>query len=478
MKLKIKPRLYQEEIFGKAVNENTLVVLPTGLGKTLIALMMALYHLPKGNVLVLAPTKPLVEQHLKSFVANSDLKEEDCALVTGAVRPEERSQMYLKKIVFATPQTIRNDIIAGRINLNNFSLIVFDESHKAVGNYAYCFIASQFNGRKLGLSASPGTDAESIKQVCNNLNLTRIEWRTEKDPDVRPYLKSKRINYINLELPDEFREIIRLLKRSLSSCLKELKERGFIETHDINKVFKRDLLKLQQQAVKDKAYVALSLNAKALKVMHALELLQTQGIDSLKKYFEGLKNQKAKATRQLLRDVDFQQAMHLAFKTKEEHPKYKALLDILKPGKTYLIFTQYRATAEQITKLVGDGARLFVGQRGVNGMSQKEQLEILNSFRNGEFNILVSTSISEEGLDIPKIDTAIFFEPVPSALRTVQRKGRVGRAKAGEIFVLVTKGTVDEKYKWVAYYKEKKMKEAIKNLSRKDLVQSSLESYL
>jgi Fanconi anemia group M protein len=105
-------------------------------------------------------------------------------------------------------------------------------------------------------------------------------------------------------------------------------------------------------------------------------------------------------------------------------------------------------------------------------------LKVLSEFRKGEFSTLVSTSISEEGLDIPSIDTAIFFEPVPSALRTVQRKGRVGRAKTGNVYVLITKGTVDEKYKWVAYYKEKRMRKAIKNINRNDLTQSDLKSFI
>ncbi len=473
MKLLVKPRLYQEKIFASAVKKNTLVVLPTGLGKTLIALMMTIHYVNKGRVLILAPTKPLIEQHLKSFIRDSTINEDDCELINGSLKPEKR--VYDKKIIFATPQTIRNDMLTNKININDFSLIVFDECHKAVGDYAYVFIASQFNGRVLGLSASPGSDSESIKIVCNNLKLINVESRSESDADVKPYLNSKKIINVEIELPDELKVVLKHLKQSLSYVLKDLKEVGVLQSYNVNKVFKRDLLTLQKKAVKDRSYNALSLIAKALKVMHAIELLQTQGVNSLKKYFEGLKQQSSRAARSLLRGVDFQLAMHLIFKTTIEHPKYEALINLLEPGKTNLIFTQYRATAELITKLLGSNAHLFIGQRGVNGMSQREQLSVLDSFRRGEFNTLVSTSISEEGLDIPSIDNAIFFEPVPSALRTVQRRGRVGRAKAGKVFVLITKGTVDEKYKWVSYYKEKRMKQAIKSLN---LSQSNLNSFI
>ena len=62
----VERRRYQEEIISSAVNKNTLVVLPTGLGKTVIALGVSAYTLSKvgGKVLILAPTKPLAEQHL------------------------------------------------------------------------------------------------------------------------------------------------------------------------------------------------------------------------------------------------------------------------------------------------------------------------------------------------------------------------------------------------------------------------------
>jgi Fanconi anemia group M protein len=486
MNLKVKPRLYQEKIFNSTVKENTLVVLPTGLGKTIIALMLTLHELKKGKILILAPTKPLVEQHLKSFIKDSDLTTKDCELITGSINPDKRKELYSKKVILATPQTIRNDIISRRINLDEFSLIVFDECHRAVGGYAYVFIASQFKGKVLGLSASPGSDSEKIKMVSKNLGITKIESRTDRDGDVESCIKKKQITHINLNLPEELEEVMKNLKKALSHSLREIKEAGHLKSHDVNKIFKKDILLLNKKAIASvrsdpSYYKVLSLTARALKVMHALELLQTQGIISLKNYFDGLKRQPSKAALALLRDSYFQKAMHLAFNTEAEHPKFKALLELVKPGQKYLVFTQYRNTAELITKLLNDNnksARLFVGQRGEKGMSQKQQLEVLSQFRRGEFNTLVSTSISEEGLDIPSIDTAIFFEPVPSALRTVQRKGRVGRAKTGNVYVLITKGTVDEKYKWVAYYKEKRMRKAINNIDRKDLVQSDLKSFI
>jgi ERCC4-related helicase len=54
-------------------------------------------------------------------------------------------------------------------------------------------------------------------------------------------------------------------------------------------------------------------------------------------------------------------------------------------------------------------------------MSQEEQSAVLESFRNGEFDVLVATSIAEEGLDIPEVDLVVFYEPIPSEIRYIQR---------------------------------------------------------
>ena len=110
-----KPRLYQETILSNAVNNNALVVLPTGMGKTAVSMMLAVQRFkqyPNSKVLVLAPTRPLVEQHIETFKKYLDLKEEDFAVFTGFVKPEKRAELWKNtKIIFSTPQGLENDII-------------------------------------------------------------------------------------------------------------------------------------------------------------------------------------------------------------------------------------------------------------------------------------------------------------------------------------------------------------------------------
>jgi ERCC4-related helicase len=178
----ITPRTYQQTIFATAIKHNTLVVLPTGLGKTLIAKMLAKYRLekfPDSKVLFLTPTKPLATQHMDTFL--DTFFESELFLAMGTITPDKRKEAYVSaKIIFATPQTIENDIINKRISLDNVSLIIFDEAHRATGDYSYGFIAKQYDmhgkdKRVLALTASPGTDKEEITKICSNLNIEKIE---------------------------------------------------------------------------------------------------------------------------------------------------------------------------------------------------------------------------------------------------------------------------------------------------------------
>ena len=102
------------------------------------------------------------------------------------------------------------------------------------------------------------------------------------------------------------------------------------------------------------------------------------------------------------------------------------------PKNKILIFSQYRDTVslivEKINEIGGVKARVFVGQlkKKNMGLNQKEQQEIIKEFGRGEINVMVSTSIGEEGLDIPEVSHVIFYEPVPSGIRLIQRRGRTG----------------------------------------------------
>ena len=492
-----KPRLYQENIVYTALTKNTLAVLPTGMGKTAIAMMLAyerLKNFQNSKILFLAPSKPLVAQHLNTFKKHLDFNME---IFTGEVKPELRKKLYEENtIIFSTPQTIANDITNRRIDLKNFSLVVFDESHKAVGNYDYVFIAKAIMKKSdypriLALTASPGSDKEKVDEIIKNLFIEEIEIRNNLDEDVKPYVQEVDIDWIKVDLPENFLEISRFLKTSLSQRLKELKEWGLIGEFQ-KEVSKKQLLELQArlhgkiaQGTKDiRLWNGISICAQCIKINHSIELLESQGIEGLYRYekdiFDSAENTKVKAVKNLVKDINFKSAFILTKKLYEEkaiHPKLielgKIIAKEINDNFKCIVFTQYRESARTISnyldKIPGVKPKVFVGQLKKEGlgMSQKEQINLIKDFREKKVNVLISTNIGEEGLDIPEVDLVVFYEPIPSGIRSIQRKGRTGRQSKGRIIILIAKNTRDEAYHWTSLNKEKKMYRLMKDFGNK-----------
>jgi len=496
------PRLYQETILGTAATKNTLVVLPTGMGKTNVFLMLTSHRLemfPNSKILLLGPTKPLIEQYHSVFLKHLEIEPEKLAIFTGLVSPEKRGELWkTAQIIFSTPQGLENDIISGRIDLREVSLLGFDEAHRAVGDYAYVFVAKQYMKfarfpRIIAMTASPGSDLEKIKEVSNNLFIEAIESRSGEEADVKPYIKDTTTEWIEVNLTPQMLKIKQFLEKFTIDRMEKLKQWGILQRKELRTVNKTDLLALQAQlrgraGSGEKDFViwnGISVLAELMKISHASELLETQGVKALHQYLVKLNEEgqsgKTKAVKNIVRDADYRSALYLSeqlYNEGTQHPKLVELLHIVdkeikkNPDLKMLIFNQYRDNAlnvqQEIEKIPGVRSQLFVGQmkKGETGLSQKEQKEMLDKFRSGEYNILVATSIGEEGLDIPRVDIVLFYEPIPSAIRHIQRRGRTGRQEEGRVIILVTKNTRDEGYKWSAHHKEKRMHKTIQGLQK------------
>jgi len=497
------PRLYQETIMASCAKGNCLIILPTGLGKTKTAILATAQRLnsfPNSKILFLTVTKPLAEQIYNEIVECLDIDEKKIVLFTGSVVPKKREELWKNSIItVSTPQCVENDIINNRINLENISLMIIDEAHNAVKDYSYTWVVKQYHKKSrypriIGLTASPGSDLEKIQEVCKNLYIEEIEVRTDNDPDVKPYVHDVEVKWIEVELPVAFLEAKKYLQSFLKDRLGKLKEWGILRRTDLRYVSKTELLALQGQlrgraasGGKDfVAWTAISVLAEIMKVSHGLEMLETQGIVPAFKYLERLNSSaattKVKAVKNIVKDLNFRSALIKISKLYEEgveHPKLIELQKILdkeiKENKNsrIIVFNQYRDNAvdvvEKLNKIKGLNAKLFVGQlkKGETGLSQKEQKAVLDEFRDGKFNVLVATSIAEQGLDIPQVNTVIFYEPIPSAIRQIQRRGRTGRHAEGKVTILMTKNTLDEGYRWSAHHKEKRMYRNLENLKGK-----------
>jgi len=483
-------RAYQEVIAASAKQKNTLCVLPTGLGKTAVAVLLSAHVLneePGSKILVLAPTRPLVEQHRESFENSLKTETDIFQVMTGKTRPKKREKLWREVgAFFATPQVVENDIISDRIDLEDFSLVVFDECHKASGEYPYSFIAESYikqreDGHILGLTASPGGNMEAIEKVVENLHIDDVEVRTEEDPDVKPYVKKKNVSWKKVPLTRNFKRAKKQFEKAKRKHVKKLKQKGYMS----GKGNKGDLLKtrgkIQKQLSKEKKpehFQAISAVASALKADHVLELLESQGVETAYDYIQNMrKDPGSKAAKRLIDDEDFQNGAAVVewmYKNDKKHPKMKKLRKLLEDkisgDKNAIVFTQYRDTVDNIKEELEEVEFLepvgFKGQK--EGFTQKKQIDILERFRDGEFNVLVSTSVGEEGLDIPAVDLVMFYEPIPSEIRTIQRRGRTGRQEEGYIYVLMAEDTRDEGYYWSSHHKEKRMKAALEQLKDRD----------
>ncbi len=475
----LERRDYQIDIAKECLKGNTLVVIPTGLGKTTIAALVSAFRLENdmyGKILFVAPTKPLVDQHRKFFLKALKIGPSEISAVTGKIPPEERKKIYEKSdVVIATPQTIENDIKNGRLKLDDFILLIVDEAHRSVGNYAYTYIAKKYMEESkspliIGLTASPGGNYSKINEIKKQLFIRYIQSRTENDVDVKKYIYGKKLEWVKVGLTEPMKKIKSYLEEIKSDRISKLMKWGVIRRSNVTKT---ELINLQKRLSKSKAYMFVSVIAETIKIDYCLTLLETQTLHGLKKYFDSLLNQDSKSVKRLLSEENFKKAMRLTLellKDGREHPKIEKLVDIVKRelGKKMIIFTQFRSTGEVILERIKkiDGCRpsLFIGQS--KGMKQKEQIDVIRDFKIDVYNVLVATSVGEEGLDIPEVDVVIFYEPIPSAVRTIQRRGRTGRHREGKVITLITEGTRDESYYWVSKRKEKKMKKIIENFSK------------
>ena len=491
----VDKRLFQLDLAANALKASSLIVVPTGLGKTVIALMVLLARLDKGKVLFLAPTKPLVEQHA-TFLRRVLKDEDTVAMMTGEIMPEKRVVSWeAARIVASTPQVIENDLLSRRIDLKDVSLVIFDEAHRAVGNYAYVYIAERYareatNPLILGITASPGSQSEKIAEICTNLAIEKVQTRTENDSDVAPFVHLREIEWVKLTVPKELLDIRTAIEDVLKARIDDLNLLGISPARIDPRASKKELLGLQaqlmssaQREANQATFKGISLLAEVLKLHHAVELAETQGTDALASYFqrlqgEALSKSGSKASRRIMLDPKFRQAMDALQTLEVEHPKPAAVKKILleqilaRPESRIMVFTNYRDTASSLLKFLKNEPAIkavrFVGQSSRvddEGLSQKKQAEILQKFRDGEFNVLIATSVGEEGIDIPATDMVLFYEPVPSEIRSIQRKGRTGRARTGRVVVLMAKGTRDEAYYWISDRKEKTMNRQMQSLS-------------
>jgi Fanconi anemia group M protein len=452
----IEKRDYQVNLATQAIKENCIVVLPTGLGKTAIALHVMAEYLSKGTggVLFLAPTRVLVNQHYEFLKNNLTL--DDISLITGEDTIQKRTKLWNNSVICATPEIARNDLDRGIVTPDQFALVIFDEVHRTVGDYAYSGIAQRFedsSARILGMTATLPSEKEKATEILTRLKIASVAERTEDSLDVKPYTQETNTEWINVELPDELKAIQTLLKLSLDQRYDTLRENG-IKLASQQSL--SALLRIRQFVLNTNRRSAKPLFT-AIRIHYALTMLEVHGITPFLKFCDRAQAKKGIGVKDLFEvDPNFTRAISLARDAQSkgiEHskiPKLKEILDSV-PGKA-LIFTSYRDSVDLIyNKLIemGVSAGILIGKAGDAGLKQKKQIETVQKFRDGIFQVLVATRVGEEGLDIAEVNQVIFYDNVPSSIRFIQRRGRTGRKDTGKLVVLIAKNTIDETYYWI-----------------------------
>jgi ERCC4-like helicases len=275
--------------------------------------MVVNYRLSKyegSKALILAPTKPLIEQHYRTF---SRLTKFSLGIVSGEVHPDKRKSEYeLHQVVFATPQTVENDIATSNVDLSNFSVLVVDEAHHSIGNYSYVNVAKAFYKvskfpNLLALTASPASDMMKIRAICRNLGISNIEMRSEIDEDVSKYVKSKLIEEVRITLPAEILDLLAKVKGLIDQNILSLKEVGILKDVTASKISRRLILQLQSEfrrkmASGDRKFYVIRgviITSKLLKLYHGYDLLAIESLEAFGNFMERIEEGKAKSDKEI-----------------------------------------------------------------------------------------------------------------------------------------------------------------------------------
>ena len=488
----VEARAYQLEAVDEALSGSMLLVMPTAAGKTAVIWMMISEKLAKGGkVIMIAPTVGLVEQHIRSL--RDVLNIEDRIIsITGQIPPSKRIEKWEgARVVVATPKVVVNDVKNGVLDVSGFSLLVVDEAHHCTGDHAMAqvcdhYISKNENPHVLGVTASPGHRPETVREICDRTGAVRIHIRNSEEGMLQGYLSELEIVEITVAVPNEMMVLsdpFKIWQRGIVDREKRLGRYvmpGMINFSGLSNAMDRAKSAINRGEAS--GYRSVSQIAVAMRLHHLINCLMSQGVSASREYLDRLEEEESgnkKSVRDFLRDNRIRDLREKLAVMDEIHSKIGAVRRMVRERirrdseSRVIVFANYRDTIasldESLEGLTGVTPVRFVGQSsrgGRKGLSAREQVRRLDEFRDGNANVLLATSIGEEGLDIPSADLVIFYEPVSSEIRTIQRRGRTGRKRLGEVIVLIAEGTRDEGAKATALRREENMQRAVHRVSR------------
>ncbi|QRW05020.1 Helicase conserved C-terminal domain [Ceratobasidium sp. AG-Ba] len=504
-------RDYQFNIIKHCLFQNTLVSLPTGLGKTFIAgtVMLNFYNwFPTGKVVFVAPTKPLVAQQIEACHDSCGIPGRDAIELTGTVtKPLRRRAWEERRIFYMTPQTFINDLQDGTCDAQDIVLVVIDEAHRATGAYAYVTIVHYLMAhnpyhRILALSATPGKNSESVQAIVDGLHISRIEIRDEHSMDLQKYMFKRHTDIQIVEMNDAINAIKTSLAAVMWPLLKTAQGAGYLNNADPETMNAyrptAEITKIMaskssngQRVIKPLQYLGSLSRAMGYLIECSVAMCQrclndfyASGKDRFQSNWKDNRDWKAALSHIENHHLE---AVSLGLKTQfPPHPKMEKLISLLRDHfdtedaqeTRVMVFTNFRESVDEIVAHLNENgpkirAARFIGQAGgktgEKGMNQKEQIAAIGRFKAGEFNVLVATSIGEEGLDIGEIDLIVCYDAQKAPVRMLQRVGRTGRKRDGKVVVLLAE--VREEKNW------DKAKESYRDVQKAIIDGSAIELF-
>ena len=505
----VEARAYQIRALKNALSSSCLMVMPTGFGKTAVEWMVMAEFLRQHDkkIILIAPTTGLVAQQQRMARDMINIDPEHILRYTGETAPEKRHEIWRKgRILMATPQVIRNDATNRRISLDDVSLIIFDEAHHATGNHAYAqvgdlYLSQNPSGFTLAATASPGSTKGAILEVAKRLGIDRLDVSIKDEALLKPYAVTLHNDVIYVDLPESLKTLIFPLQEHQSLEVESIQRMGFMGS--VKNLTSRIITEAQQSisraiSRRDKRGYNAARKVSDIRRMHMLlDLLKTQGVKAGLAFLDKAESEGRsgdRGTNRFLAQPVIHNFRNDARNLGELHPKAEIVNKMVKqkisenPNSRIIIFTEYRYTVNNLTELLSniEGVKVsqFIGQSSSGkqkGMTQKEQLARLEEFRSGKVNVLVATSVGEEGLDVPAAELVLLYEPVPSAIRSIQRRGRTARQTSGTVKTLVARETRDQFVSHAAKAREKKMYNNLADIKRQGRLQfspSSMEEIL
>ncbi|KAH9921943.1 P-loop containing nucleoside triphosphate hydrolase protein [Epithele typhae] len=448
-------RDYQYNIVKNCLVENTLVAIPTGLGKTFIAgvVMLNFYNwFPEGKVVFVAPTKPLVAQQIDACHKTCGIPGNSAAELTGNVSADKRASA----------------------------------AHRGTGDYAYAQVVRymmQHNPhfRILALTATPGGKPEAVQAIVDALHISHIEIRSEADSDLKKYLHTKHEQEHLIPINGEIAVLRDGLVAVINPILKKVQGAGFLRNGNTAPTmlhpFRCQAVMVEMRTAKAPQYVVAAA-AQLGCLARAMGYLLENSVQMAYGYMKDIRDDPDNNTKKALRKMnEFSDVMKKfddhAQRGLSSHPKMDVLKTVLidhfakqlpdesdgaRPGTGHsraMVFVSFRECVEEIVELLNQQspiirAKAFIGQgtdkQGRKGYAQKEQLQVIEQFKQGEHNVLVSTSIGEEGLDIGEVDVIVCYDAQKTPIRMLQRIGRTGRKASGTVHILLALGR--EEHNW------------------------------